>query len=338
MTTHASPVTRRRFLIGTAGFTAALGTGAWRFMKAQPEWATVRKTSQALGSSVTLTVLHRDRAAGEAALAAAFEELELIESVMSLYRTESEICRLNGDGVLHEPHPHLVTVLNFAAEIAKQTHGAFDVTVQPLWQLYREAQKHNRLPNEAAVLAARSRVDWRQVEVSPDCIRLTGEDTAITLNGIAQGFAADAVLGVLRQHGVEHALIDAGEMSALGGKPDGAAWKVGIQHPRQADAFATLMHLQDRCLATSGDYATQFSADHAHHHLFDPRTGHSPTELASVSIAAPMAMAADALSTAVFVLGAERGLELARQMPGTDALLITKDGQITATPGFPVVT
>jgi hypothetical protein len=143
-----------------------------------------------------------------------------------------------------------------------------------------------------------------------------GAGTAITLNGIAQGFAADAAMAVLRRAGVAHALIDAGEMNALGGKPDGAAFTVGIQHPRHADAFVSMAKLQNRCLATSGDYETRFSDDFVHHHLFDPHTGHSPTELASVSIVAPTAMAADALSTAVFVLGAERGMELVRRTPG----------------------
>jgi thiamine biosynthesis lipoprotein len=234
-----------------------------------------------------------------------------------------------------QPHPHLVTVLAEAGRIAQQTGGAFDVTVQPLWELYRTKRDLNRLPDEAEIREARQRVDWRRVRMTPDRISLTGEGTAVTLNGIAQGFAADAAMAALRRAGVAHALIDAGEMSALGGKPDGAAWRVGIQHPRQPDAFVSLANLQDRCLATSGDYETRFSDDFLNHHLFDPRTGHSPTELASVSIAAPSAMAADALSTAAFVLGMERGMELVQSIPGTDALFVSKQGELVATGGFP---
>jgi thiamine biosynthesis lipoprotein len=326
---------RRRFLLGTAGACAAVDAGVWQSSRRRNDRETVRRTSHALGSAVTMTVWHRSRAAGESALDAAFAELERVEEVMSIYRPGSEISRLNRDGVLEAPDPRLVTVLESAAGLAARTGGAFDVTVQPLWDLYREAKEQGCLPDEAAVREARARVDWRRVEVTPERIRLAGDGTAITLNGIAQGFACDAALATLRGSDVSHALIDTGEMGALGGKPDGEAWKVGIQHPRLSDAFISLARLEDRCLATSGDYQTRFSAGFAHHHLFDPHTGHSPSELASVSVAAPSAMDADALSTAVFVLGAERGLALLRDLPGTDALLVLKDGRVVATDGFP---
>lgn len=338
MSSHTPPPIRRRFLLGTAGACAALGTGAWQFLPPRPasgKWELTRRTSFALGTAVAMSVWHRDAASGEAALDAAFAELEQVENVMSLYRPDSQISRLNRDAVLQQPHPYLVTVLEFAAHIANQTGGAFDVTVQPLWDLYQGAKQQARLPEESLVRQARSRVDWQRVQTSADRISLSGEGTAITLNGIAQGFAADVAMAALRRTGVTHALIDTGEMGALSGKPDGSAWRVGIQHPRQPGAFVTLANLQDRCLATSGDYETWFSADYVNNHLFDPRTGHSPTELASVSIAAPTGMAADALSTAVFVLGVERGMNLVRSIPGTDALFVTKDGSITTTEGFP---
>jgi len=114
-----------------------------------------------------------------------------------------------------------------------------------------------------------------------------------------------------------------------------AAWRVGIQHPRERDAFAALASLENRCLATSGDYETTFSDDFSRHHIFDPHTGESPGELASVSVLAPTAMSADALSTTLFVLGPERGMEMLRQCPGIDALMILKDGRRLATDGFP---
>ncbi|MDZ4401857.1 FAD:protein FMN transferase [Prosthecobacter sp.] len=335
MNTDSASLNRRRFLMGTAGACAVLGTGGWLWSRERP-WQVFRRTSHALGSSITMSVWHRDEAAAEAALDAAFAELDLVESLMSIYRPESQLSRLNQNAALDDPHPHLVTVLEYAMAMAKETNGALDVTVQPLWELYHNAKKQNRLPSEAEVIQARALVDWRRVKITPSRLQLDGAGTAITLNGIAQGFAADAAMAVLRRAGVAHALIDAGEMNALGGKPDGAAFTVGIQHPRHADAFVSMAKLQDRCLATSGDYETRFSEDFVHHHLFDPRTGHSPTELASVSIVAPTAMAADALSTAVFVLGIERGMGLVRHTPGTDALLVSKSGRITATEGFPL--
>ena len=157
----------------------------------------------------------------------------------------------------------------------------------------------------------------------------------MTLNGIAQGFAADRAMAALRRHGIGHALVDAGEIGTLGGRDASEPWKVGIQHPRRQDAYIEIAKLDGRCLSTSGDYATSFDEDHRDHHIFDPHTGRSPAAFSSVTIAAPTATQADALSTAVFVLGPERGLDLVRSSPSVDALLVLKDGRTLATDGFP---
>jgi thiamine biosynthesis lipoprotein len=280
--------------------------------------------------------LHIDRRQGQAAIEAAFAELELVEQLMSIYRPQSQVSRLNRDGELKSPHPYFVEVLRTAREMSAKSDGAFDITVQPLWAVFDEAKKSGTLPTEAAIAQARAKVDWRRVEISDTRVRLGKEGMAITLNGIAQGFAADKATAALRAHGVEHALIDTGEIGTLGLKENGDAWTVGIQHPRHPDAYISLAKLAGRSLATSGDYATTFSDDFRHHHLFNPRSGYSPHELASVSIAAPSAMLADALSTAVFVLGPERGLKLAASYPQTDLLLMLKNGRTLKTENFPL--
>lgn len=345
------PVGRRRFLCFVAGAAAAAGLAApWLLRRdgqastvtspdepfAMADWHRVERTSWALGTQVSIVALHADAATAKTAVDAAFTELEFVEDLMSIYRAESELARLNGEGVLEDPHPHLVTVLRAAGELSARTEGAFDVTVQPLWKLYAEAKERGELPAPSEIETTRQRIDWRRVELSPRQIRLRGEDTAITLNGIAQGFAADRVTATLRAHGIKHALIDTGEIGALGAKSDGDGWKIGIQHPRKTDAYLSLARLAGRCLATSGDYATTFSADFKHHHLLDPRTGRSPTELASVSIVAGSAMEADALSTAVFVLGVEAGFDLVRETSGVDAMFVLKDGRARLTPNFPI--
>lgn len=285
-----------------------------------------------------MTALHPRRDVAEAAVTAAFAELERVEAVMSLYRPESQICRLNRDGVLEAPDHRLVEVLRFAREISESSQGAFDITVQPLWSLHAAALKEGRLPSDDEVSRARSRVDWRRVEVTAERVVLHGEGTAITINSMAQGFAADAVLRVLRAHGVRDALIDTGELGAMGRDADDKVWTIGIQHPRHEDAFATLAQLEDRCLATSGDYQTSFKDDFSRHHVFDPDTGFSPSDLASVSVLAPTGMAADALSTTLMVMGAGRGGEWLASFDDTEALLMDKNGRRRMTPGFPVVT
>lgn len=322
--------------MGTAGACAALGVGIWRSQtRRSNDRQVVSRTSHALGSAVTLTALHRDQAVAEAAVDAAFAELERIENVMSLYRPESQLCRLNRDGFLVDPDPSLVKVLRIAADMSARSDGAFDITVQPLWKLHADAHRAGRVPDETELRAARAQVDWRRVEVAANRVTLRGDGTAITLNGIAQGYATDAAMRTMRAHGIEDALIDTGELGAIGRDADGGAWQIGIQHPRHEDAYAAVATLENRCLATSGDYETAFSADFSRNHVFDPRTGFSPGELASVSVLATSGMAADALSTSLLVTGPERGLDLLQNFPGTDALLIFKDGRRLMTPGFP---
>ena len=346
------PVGRRRFLYLVASATASAGLAAPLLLRRDREEASqaistnalqrVERTSWALGSHISITALHTDAAQAKAAVDAAFTEIELVESLMSIYREESQLSRLNRDGVLEDPHPYLLEVLRTANELSARTGGAFDITVQPLWNVYAQAQQQGELPSQSDIKAARRRIGWQRVELPPvqvlggGQVRLRGNGTAITLNGIAQGFAADLVDETLRAHGIQHALIDTGEIGALGGKSDGDGWTIGIQHPRHPDAYLSLASLAGRCLATSGDYATTFSADFEHHHLLDPRTGRSPTELSSVSIAADSAMEADALSTAVFVLGADAGFALLQESPGVDALFVLKDGSTRFTPGFPL--
>jgi thiamine biosynthesis lipoprotein len=331
------PANRRQFLRLTLGSGGALGLGAWSWHSRQGsiEPSTVSQTGRALGARVTLTVVHQDPEIARRATEAAFAELDLIEEVMSLYRPHSQLCRLNREGVLDDPHPHLVTVLQKAAQISERTGGVFDVTVQPLWELYAAAQRAGSLPDAAAIAEARRRVDWRRVETNARRVRLHGIATAVTLNGIAQGFAADRVAAVLQNHGIEHALVDAGEIRPLGTKADETAWTIGIQHPRVADAYAWLARLDGRALSTSGDYATSFSADRRHHHIVDPHTGISPTEFSSVSVAAPSGIEADALTKALFVLGLSRSVALIAATPGTDALFILKDGRTLTTERFP---
>jgi thiamine biosynthesis lipoprotein len=192
------------------------------------------------------------------------------------------------------------------------------------------------LPDAAETQDARRKVDWRQVNLSAKRAWLTGQGTAVTLNGIAQGFATDRALAALRSHGIEHALVNAGEIGPLGRRQDDNAWTVGIQHPREPEAYVALSRLDGRALATSGDYATTFTPDRAYNHIFDPRTGRSPDELASVSVVATTAMEADALSTAVFVAGVERGRELIEASPGADAFFVLKTGRTLATREFPL--
>ena len=291
-----------------------------------------QRKSFALGAEISLTVLHENEFAARRALDAAFGELETVESVMSIYRPESELSRLNRDGIITHPHPYLLSILRTSLEISRLSGGAFDVTVQPLWDLYMEAKKAKALPEDSAIEAARQKVGWKKIALSDSEVRVE-KGTRITLNGIAQGYAADRCAEMLKSLGIEHALLDTGEIRAIGDK-SGTPWSAAIQHPRRPDAYVALARLDGVCLATSGDYATTFSNDFVYHHIFDPATGRSPLLYSSVSIVAPNATEADALTKVVFV-GGETGLKQIAAR-GASAFLVAKDGKTFATSDFPL--
>jgi thiamine biosynthesis lipoprotein len=349
---HSQTINRRYFLYGVAGASGAATLSGLGLRSQVPGHTQTtnqssgavaadnlrehRRAGRAFGTTVSVAAWHTDEQVASDAVDAAFTELLLVEELMSIYQSDSQLSRLNRRGVLDNPHPYFVEVLQASQEMSRRSNGAFDITVQPLWRLFSDAKKAGALPTAAEIERARRAIGWRRVVIAPDQVRLRGRGTQITLNGIAQGYAADRAASALVARGVAHALVDAGEIGAIRDKPSGDSWSVGVQHPRCDDAYVSVARLNGRCLATSGDYATTFSNDYRFNHLFDPRTGTSPTEFASVSIAATTAMLADALSTAVFVLGIDQGLSLVQSTPGADALMVLKDGRVLRTGGFPV--
>jgi thiamine biosynthesis lipoprotein len=297
-----------------------------------------RRAGFALGAKVSMLVLHSSAQTAPLALDEAFAQLEIVESVMSLYRPNSQLAQLNRVGYLDHPHPYLVQVLSKSVELAEQSRGAFDISVQPLWELYSSVKnkKSGAIPSRDEIAAARAKVDWRKISISNDQVVLKNSGMALTLNGIAQGFAADRATEILRRRGVTHALLNTGEFSSLGRKADGTPWAVGIQHPRFEEALAGLAQLDGLCLSTSGDYETSFSDDFIFNHIFDPATGCSPLEFSSVTVVAPTAAVADGLSTAVFVAGVKAGSKLLATQAGCSGFCVLKDGRTMLTDGFPL--
>jgi len=323
---------RRTFFLSLAG-TATAGIVGLKLTGGKP--LKITREGQALGATVRLTVFHPERKAAEKALEEAFTKLEHIESVMSLYRPGSEISRLNAAGQLEKADPELIEVLRHAEFLSRSTAGAFDITVQSLWKAYAGAEAVNSTPTPEALRTALSKTGWERVKVNGLAVRLEGDGTQITLNGIAQGFAADRIADILRKHGIGSALIDTGEINSIGHhavKPD---WTVGIRHPRARDAYLDLARLNGRCLATSGDYETRFGQDFENHHLIDPRTGRSPKALSSLTIAAPTAMEADGWSTALFMMEPASAMKRIEELSSIDGLLVTKEGKVLRSSSFP---
>lgn len=283
-----------------------------------------------LGTTLTLRAAHADVAQLDRALDAAVAAIRRIEASMSLYRPNSELVRLNRQGYLNHPSETLWAVLSAAQRISQRSEGAFDITVQPLWQLFERARREGRLPTDQEIKAAKQRVGWRHLSVERQRIELLRPGMALTCNGIAQGRAADLAREALQSHGVAHALVNAGEYAALGHNERGDAWTLGIEDPRDEARLLLALRSDGRSLATSADNRTVFSADHKHHHIFNPATGDSPPALSSVSVLAPSAMLADALTKVMFNADPRRIPRLAQSW-NVGVVWVDKAGQWKAT-------
>ena len=294
-------------------------------------------SDRAFGTTITIQVLHHSATQAQVAIADALEQARNVDALMSLHQERSQVYQLNLQGSIDAPNRHLIKVLTYARQLAAQTAGAFDITVQPLWQVFSQAHERGELPAPQAVASAKALVNWQCLAVGEQQVRLAKPGMGITLNGLAQGYAVDLALAALRTQGIKHALVDTGEFGALGGKATGQPWVLGIKNPRQTESLAGRAALDGRQLATSGDYETFFSPDYIHHHIFDPATGDSPTTLASVTVLAPTGLMADGLSTAFMVMGADKALALAAQLPHVDAMLIYKNGATQKTANFPAL-
>ena len=287
----------------------------------------------AYGTTVWLRAAHTDGARAQAGLDAAAAAVMRVDALMSLYRPDSELVRLNRDGVLHAPSAEMMAVLRLAQQVSAHSGGSFDVTVQPLWALWQRCQHEGRQPSHVELQQARSLVCWRDVHISHQRITLGKPGMALTLNGIAQGFAADQARDALRRHGIEHALLDTGEWLPMGQAPDNGVWRLGVAHPRLPSQVIATLLADGRALACSADNKCSFSADLREHHIFDPRSGRSPRALSSVVVAAKSATLADALSKPLMMGSAAQALAQAQRW-GVDVLAVDKAGRWVASAGL----
>ncbi len=320
----------RRRVIGFAAAAAGLGCLPLPTARAAPRAAVWHGT--ALGARATIRLYHPDRAAAERLIARCVTEIDRLERLFSLYRPDSMLSRLNAEGAVTAPPFDFVCLLAESRVFSELTGGVFDVTVQPLWQLYaghfsrRDAGPAG--PDADAVRRARDRVGYRDLAIDPERVAFVRKDMAVTLNGIAQGYITDRVADLLRAEGMEHVLLDLGEMRALGRRPDDSPWRIGLEDPRHPGRVSRTVEVADRAVATSGAYGFRFDADGRFHHLFDPGTGRSASRHAGVSVIAPDATTADALSTAFALLPLEAIDRVLAARPGVQAYLVEEDGTL----------
>ncbi len=296
----------------------------------------VTRSELALGTVIRLTLPDTGRTAN--AMEAAFHLIRSLEERFSVYRPESELSRLNGQagGVVSDS---MATLLKQALSFARLSQGAFDPTCGALIRLYRQAKERGYPPTEKEIKAALTKVGWEKVKLSNHKLNMPA-GMSLDLGGIAKGYIVDCVRDLLARHRFPGALIDAGgDIFCAGSNPEGQPWQVGVQNPWQSDKVLTILHLSDRAVATSGDYRRYLTIKgKKYSHIVDPRTGRTVQEFpVSVTVVAADCTSADALATACFVLGREKGLQLLTRVKDVEGMIVDADGQVASTPGWPAL-
>lgn len=297
----------------------------------------IQRTEEVMDTYFTITVYSDNQETAEKAITEAFNKIKKIESELSVYSDGSELARLNRKKSLKSPSEDLKKNIERALYFSNLTNGAFDITVQPMLDLYsRTFMEKGVAPAGEEIKRELKKVDYKRVLVKEDSITI-GDDQIITLGGIAKGYAVEEAVKILRSHNITMALIDAsGNMRAIGKKPEGV-WNIAMEDPRDMSNYITIVPMDNNAVSTSGDYERYFDNKMEYHHIINPKTGYSATELISATVVADNAFDADALSTAVFVLGKEKGIKLIESLPGVEGLIITRERGILRSSGFPEV-
>lgn len=286
-----------------------------------------------------------------AAVDAAFAEMARVNDLLNNYDPASDVSRINAAaGAEPVPiSPETMDALRAAITFCDLTGGALDITVGPLLKLWGFAKDEPGLagavPDRRAIRRAKNFVDYRALELEQSCergvcacrARLKKPGMWIDVGSFSKGYVADRAMEVLNRMGIKNALISAGgTICARGMKPDGSPWTVAVRHPRKEDSFLTFVKLSDASISTSGDYERFYQYQGKRlSHIIDPRSGMPVERMQSVSVIARSGVESDALSTALFVLGENKGIALAESLPGTAALIVTGDGRIVMSKGWP---
>jgi thiamine biosynthesis lipoprotein len=288
-----------------------------------------------MGTVVKITVVDKDKNKAVEAVNEAFSEIERIENIVSIYKDSTQVYSLNEKGFLRNASDELIYLLKKSVYFSKLSEGAFDVTVQPILDLYKYSfEVKKRPPADWEIEETLKLVGSNYIIVDGNDVRLR-KNMKVTLGGIAKGYIIDKAIEVLNNKGIEHALVDAGgDIRVIGKKDANKDWSIALKNPRNDDEYITIIKLNDISVATSGDYERYFDEDKEFHHIVDPRTGYSATDLISVTIITSKAIDADALATSVFVLGPEKGLALIESLRDVEGLLITAEKEVIKSSGF----
>jgi thiamine biosynthesis lipoprotein len=325
-----STLNRRAFLSITA--VASVGAALW-FGRSVKSLVPVRWSGQFMGATADMTLYVTDQEWGRTLIQNCLDEVERLENLFSLFRPNSELSRLNRLGKLSNASADFLDVLQKAQSISRVSAGAFDVTVQPLWTLYsthfEQKGKDADGPDAGAIRAAIAGVDWQKIKVIGQDVSFAQDKMGATFNSIARGFATDRVTSILRQAGLERALVNMDNYYALGVHPDGRKWHLGVATPKDVTQTLLTLELENKAVASASGYGTLFDRVGKFHHIFDPHSGGCASNWAGCTVVAEQAVTADALSTALLVAPKDQAARILAEGGGDTAYLVDEAGVVT---------
>jgi FAD:protein FMN transferase len=298
------------------------------------EW--LRDTRAIMGTEVSVQLWDED-GGGAAAVEAVFDEVHRIDRLMSTYKEDSRISFVNREAA-SRPVPagkELFDLVVRSLDMSVLTRGAFDITFDSVGQFYDFRER--RHPNAETIAKEVKLIDYRLVQTNPKdhSIHFLKNGVRINLGGIAKGYAVERGAGILRERGIQHAVVSAGGDSRLVGDRRGQPWLIGVRDPRRENAVAVRIPLENEAVSTSGDYERFFIEDgKRYHHIIKPSTGKPATGVHSATVVGPDGVITDALSTSVFVMGVEEGLQLIATLPDYEAIVIDADGRLFYSDGL----
>lgn len=297
----------------------------------------VSKTRLAMGTFVSMTVIHTSKDQAEQAMGLAFEEIDRLTMSMNRFDASSPLARLNSEGCLSDAPPELAEVVGRSLQYYRVTRGTFDISVKPVVDLFKEkfSKKANGVPSDRELRGALDLVGSGQIALKGRSVSFGRSGMGITLDGVAKGYIVDRASKVLSEHKIQNHLINAGgDIRTMGVRKDKKPWTVAIQDPLKKKQYPDIIQMTEGAIATSGNYEVYFDREKMFHHIVDPRTGLSPLLSESVSVTAQKAVDADALSTSVFVMNPETGVRFIEAMPGCECLVVVKGGKIFRSTGW----
>jgi len=296
---------------------------------------------------VEIKVYHKNKGEAQKAIDSSMEEMRRVEQKMSCFLPGSEVSRINKEAFLEGKKgsplaegwiplsDELFSLLEETVLLSKLTKGSFDITIFPLWKIWKFEGENSEVPGKGEIEKVLKLVNYNNVILKDGKIGFARKEMGIDLGGIAKGYAVDAAVNVLKKKNINSAMVNAGGDMYVLGRKQGKFWRIGIRHPRREGEILGIIEVENKAVVTSGDYERFFfSGGKRYHHIINPKTGYPADECQSVTIVAEEATFADGLATGIFVLGPKEGMALIENLAGVEGVIINKEGDVSVSSGL----